>query len=156
MNKNSLIQIGGPEKGQCGMRAEASLHRSRREVPTHLSLSSLLPKPQLEQELPYLYHELDASVGDVSLGTVGDVFLGMDEMKACSLASVDVGDSSLGQSGSQLTHDASLECELSLLQPRKTLHHTADNSLGVCEPSRVYGGHVGEKRTSDSRNSTTY
>ena len=156
MNKNSLIQIGGPEKGQCGMRAEASLHRSRREVPTHLSLSSLLPKPQLEQELPYLYHELDASVGDVSLGTAGDVFLGMDEMKACSLASVDVGDSSLGQSGSQLTHDASLECELSLLQPWKTLHHTADNSLGVCEPSRVYGGHVGEKRTSDSRNSTTY
>ena len=102
------------------MRAEASLDRSRREVPTHLSLSSLLPKPQLEQELPYLYHELDASVGDV--------FLGMDEMKACSLASVDVGDSSLGQSGSQLTHDASLECELSLLQPWRTLHHTADNS----------------------------
>ena len=156
MNKNSLIQIGGPEKGQCGMRAEASLDQNHHAAPAHLSLFSLPPKPQLEQELPYLYHELDASVGDVSLGTVGDVFLGMDEMKACSLASVDVGDSSLGQSGSQLTHDASLECELSLLQPRKTLHHTADNSLGVCEPSRVYGGHVGEERTSDSRNSTTY
>ena len=82
MNKNSLIQIGGPEKGQCGMRAEASLDRSRREVPTHLSLSSLLPKPLLEQELPYLYHELDASVGDASLGTVGHVFLNKDETKA--------------------------------------------------------------------------
>ena len=156
MNKNSLIQIGGPEKGQCGMRAEANLDHNRREAPARLSLSSLLPKPQLEHGLPYLYHELDASVGNVSLGTVGDVFLGIDEIKACSLASVDVGDSSLGQSGSQLTHDASLECELSLLQPWKTLHHTADNSLDVCKPSRVYGGHVGEERTSDSRNSTTY
>ena len=77
-------------------------------------------------------------------------------MKACSLASVDAGDSSLGRSGSQLTHDVSPECELSLLQPWKTLHHTADNSLGVCEPTRVYGVHVGEERTSDSLNSTTY
>ena len=162
MNKNSLIQIGGPEKGQCGMRAEASLNQNHHAAPAHLSLFSLPPKPQLKQELPYLYPELDASVGDVSLDTVGDVSLdtvgdvSLDEMKACSLASVDVGDSSLGRSGSQLTHDASLECEPSLLQPWKTLHHTADNSLGVCEPSRVYGGHVGEERTSDSRNSTTY
>ena len=52
MNKNSLIQIGGPEKGQCGMRAEASLDRNRREAPARLSLTSLPPKPQLEQELP--------------------------------------------------------------------------------------------------------
>ena len=95
-------------------------------------------------------------MGDISLCTVGDVFLGKDEMKACSLASVDAGDSSLGRSGSQLTHDVSPECELSLLQPWKTLHHTADNSLGVCEPTRVYGVHVGEERTSDSLNSTTY
>ena len=97
-------------------------------------------------------------MGDVSLDTAGNVFLGMNEMKACSLASLYAGDSSLGRSGSQLTHDVSLECELSLslLQPWKTLHHTADNSLGVCEPSRIYGGHVGGERTSDSRNSTTY
>ena len=64
------------------MKAEANLDHNRREAPARLSLSSLPPKPQLEQELPYLYHELDASVGNVSLGTVGDVFLGMYEMKA--------------------------------------------------------------------------
>ena len=75
MNKNSLIQIGGTEKGQCGMRAEASLDHNRREAPARLSLLSLPPKPQLEQELPYFYPELDASVGDVSLGTVGGVSL---------------------------------------------------------------------------------
>ena len=90
MNKNSLIQIGGPEKGQCGMRAEASLNQNHHAAPAHLSLFSLPPKPQLEQELPYLYPELDASVGDVSLDTVGDVSLdtvgdvSLDEMKACS------------------------------------------------------------------------
>ena len=67
-------------------------------------------------------------MGDVSLGTVGDVFLSMDEMKACSFASVDADESSLGRSGSQLTHDVSLEYELFLLQPWKTFHHTADNS----------------------------
>ena len=71
MNNNSLIQIGGPEKGQCGMRAEASLDHNRREAPAHLSLSSLQPKPQLEQELPYLYHELDTSVGDGLSGYCG-------------------------------------------------------------------------------------
>ena len=68
---NSLIQIGGPEKGKCGMRAEASLDHSHHEASAHLSLSSLPPKPQLEQELPYLYHELNASEGNISLGTVG-------------------------------------------------------------------------------------
>ena len=82
MNKNFLIQIGGLEEGQFGMRAEASLDHDRREAPARLSPSSVLPKPQFEQELPYLYHKLDASVGDVSLGTVGDVFLGMYELKA--------------------------------------------------------------------------
>ena len=138
------------------MRAEASLDHNYHEGQARLSLSSLPPRPQLEHELPYLYHELDPSVGDVSLGTVGGVFLNKDEMKVCSLAFVDAGDFSLGWSGSQLTHDVSLECELSLLQPWKTLHHTADNSLDVCKPSRVYGGHVGKERTSDSRNSTTY
>ena len=106
--------------------------------------------------VPYFYHEQDASVGDVSLGTVGNVFLDKDKIKACSLASVDTSDSSLGRSGSQLTHDVSLECELSLLQPSKTLHHTADNSLGGCEPSHVYEGHIGEEKTSDSRNSIAY
>ena len=129
---------------------------SNHEAPARLSLPSLTSKPQLEQELPYLYHQLDASVGDVSLGTAGDVFLDKDKMKACSLAFVDAGDSSLSLSGSQLTHDVSIECELSLLQPWKTLHRTADNSLGICEPSRVYGGHVGKERTSDSCNSITF
>ena len=121
INKNSLIQIGGLEKGQCGMRAEASLDHNHREASERLSLSSLPPKPQLEQELPYFYHELDGSVGDISLSTVGDVFLGMNEMKACSFASVVSGDSSLGRSGSQLTHDAFLKCELSPLQPWKKI-----------------------------------
>ena len=95
-------------------------------------------------------------MGDVSLSTVGNVYLNEGEMKSCAQVSVNAGDSSLGRSGSQLTHDASLECELSLLQPWKTLHHTADSSLVVCGPSRVYRGHVSEERTSDSRNSATY
>ena len=105
------------------MRAEASLDQNHHAAPARLSLFLLPLKPQLEQELPYLYHELDASVGDVSLDAVGDVSLdtvgdvSLDEMKACS---VDVGDSSLGRSGSPLTYDKSLECELSLLQPWKT------------------------------------
>ena len=115
MNNNSLIQIGGLEKGQCGMRAEASSAHNHHEASARLSLSSLPPKPQLKQELPYLYHELDPSVGDVSLGTVGDVFLDKDEMKACSLTSVDAGESSVGRSGSQLIHGVSPECELYLL-----------------------------------------
>ena len=33
MNDNSLIQIGGPEKGQCGTRAEANLALSCHEAP---------------------------------------------------------------------------------------------------------------------------
>ena len=117
MNNNSLIQIGGPEKGQCRMKAEASSAHSHHGALAHLSLSSLPPGPQLEQGLHYLCHELDARVGDASLGTVGDVFLDEDKVRVCSLASVDVGDSSLGRSGGQLTHGVSLECGLSLLQP---------------------------------------
>ena len=65
-------------------------------------------------------------------------------MKACAQVSVNAGESSLGRCGSLLTHGVSLECESSLLQPRKTGHHTAGNSLDVYRLSRVYGGHVGE------------
>ena len=73
VNHNSLIQIGGPEKGQCGIGAESrSAHRHRA---TLQRLSSPPPKPQLGQELLYLYLELDASEGNVPLGTVGDVCL---------------------------------------------------------------------------------
>ena len=82
MNNNSLIQIGGLAKGQCGIRVEASLDHNHHEAPARLSLFSLPPRPQLKQALPYLYHELDASVGDASLGTVGHVFLNKDETKA--------------------------------------------------------------------------
>ena len=138
------------------MRAEASLDHNRREAPARLSLSSLQLKPQLEPEWSYPYHELDASVGDVFLGTVGDVFLDEDKMKACSLVSVDASETSLGQSGSQLTHGVYRECELSLLQPWKTLHHTADNSLDICKLCCGYGGYVAEEKTSDSHNSIAY
>ena len=65
------------------MGAEASSNHNHHEAPAYLSLFSLPPKPQFEQGLPYFYRELDARVGDVSLGTVGDVFLDKDEMKAC-------------------------------------------------------------------------
>ena len=66
------------------------------------------------------------------------------------LVSVDAGDSSL----SQLTHGGSLECELSLSLSASAVENVASHSLGVCELSRVYGGHRGEEKTSDSRNST--
>ena len=33
MNYNSLIQIGGPEKGQCGMRVESSSAHNHHEAP---------------------------------------------------------------------------------------------------------------------------
>ena len=117
MNNNSLTQIGGPEKGQCGIRAEASSAHNHHEA-------SLPPKQQLELELPYHWHELNA--------TVSDVFLDEGKMKDCAQASVNAGSSSLRRSGSQLTHDVSPECEPSLLQPWKTLHRTVDNSLDVC------------------------
>ena len=93
-------------------------------------------------------------MGNFSLSTVGNVFLNEGEMKTCAQVSVDAGDSSLSRSGSQLTHGASPECEPSLHQLWKTVHSTAGNSLDVCGLSRVYGGHVGEGKTSDSRGST--
>ena len=142
MNINSVIQICGLEKGQCGMRAEASSAHNHHEAPALPSLSSLPPKQQLEQELPYHCHERVPNVADVSLNIVSDIFLDEGETKACASVSVDAGDSSLGRSGSQLTHRVSPECEHSLLPPSKTVHCTADNSLDVCELSFVYGGHV--------------
>ena len=106
-----------------------------------------------EPELPYHCHGLGTTVGNVSLSTVGDVFLDKGGMGACVLVS-DAGDSSLGRSGSQLTHGVSPKCEPTLLQPRKTVHYTADNSLDIYRLSHAYGGHVGEGKTSDSCNST--
>ena len=96
VNHNSLIQIGGPEKGQCGIRAESrSAHRHRA---TLQRLSSPPPKPQLGQELPYRSLGLDASVGDFSLSTVGDACLDEGRMQACAQLFVNAGDSSLVQS----------------------------------------------------------
>ena len=69
------------------MRAEAGSAHNHHEAPALPSLSTLSPKQQLEQELPYNCHELDASVGDV--------FLDEGEMKACALVSADADDSSL-------------------------------------------------------------
>ena len=96
VNHNSLIQIIGPEKGQCGIGAKASSAYSHRA--TLQPLSSPPPKPQLEQELPYRSLGLDASVGDFSLSTVDDACLGEGEMQACAQLSVDAGDSSLVRS----------------------------------------------------------
>ena len=61
---------------------------------------------------------------------------------------------SLARSGGQLTNGVFPECEPSLLQPWKTVHHTVSDSLGARGLSRVYKGHVGERQISDSRNST--
>ena len=97
---------------------------------------------------------MGATGGDVSLSTVNNIFLNEGETEACALVSVDAGDFSLGRSGNQLTHSVSPECEPSLLQPWKTVHCTADNSVDVCGLSRVYGSHVDKENTSDSRNST--
>ena len=58
-----------------GTRAEANSAHNRQGAPELPYLSSLPPKPQLGQELLYLYLELDASEGNVPLGTVGDVCL---------------------------------------------------------------------------------
>ena len=134
MSNNSLMQIGGPKQGQCGMRAKAGSADDRSGALTQqsLSLSSLPPKPQLGQELLDHYLDLDVSVGDVSLSTVGDVCLDEGEIKACAQVSVNAGDSSLVPSRSQLTHGVSPECEPSLPQPWKTVHRTAGNSLDVC------------------------
>ena len=47
VTNNSLIQIGGPEKGQCGMGAEASSAHSHYEASALKSRSSQPRKPQL-------------------------------------------------------------------------------------------------------------
>ena len=73
MSNNSLIQIGGPEKGQCGMRAEASSTHNRHETPALPSLSSLPPKPKLEQEFSSHRLELDANEVDVPVCSAGNV-----------------------------------------------------------------------------------
>ena len=75
MKNDSLIQIGGPEKGQCGMRAEASSYHNYHGGPALPYLSSLSPKPQWGRELPYHYFELVVSVSDISPSTVGDLCL---------------------------------------------------------------------------------
>ena len=41
----------------------------------------------------------------------------------------------------------------SLSLSASAVENVASHSLGVCELSRVYGGHRGEEKTSDSRNS---
>ena len=73
MNNNSRIQVGGPEKGQCGMRAEASSTHNRHEIPALPSLSSLPLKPKLEQEFSSHHLELDANEVDVSVCGAGNV-----------------------------------------------------------------------------------
>ena len=74
MNNNFLIQISGLENDQC-----ASLAHNRHGAPALPSLSSLSPKPQFEQELPYHYLELDTSVGNVCVDE--------GEMRACAQVS---------------------------------------------------------------------
>ena len=81
------------------MRAEFSSAHNHYEAPALPSLSLLPLQQQLEPELPYHSHELDATVGVASLSTVGDVFLDESEMEACALAS-GAGGSFLDWSGS--------------------------------------------------------
>ena len=69
------------------------------EAPALPYLYSLPLNLQLEPELPYHCHELDATVGEVSVSSVGDVFPGEGETEACASISVDAGDSSLGRLG---------------------------------------------------------
>ena len=107
MNTNFRIQIGGPEKGQYSMGAEASSAYNRRGASILQPLSSLLLKPQVGQELPHRSVDLDTSVGDVFLST--GVCQDEGQMQACAQLSVDAGDSSLVWSGSQLTHRVSPE-----------------------------------------------
>ena len=75
MNNNSLIQIGGPEKGQCGTRTEANSARSCHEAPALTSQFSQQPKQQWEQELSSHHLELDASEVDVPVDNTGDISL---------------------------------------------------------------------------------
>ena len=68
MNDNSVIQIGGPEKGQCGTAAEAKSARSCHEAPTLTS--------QFSHHLELDANEVDGVVsnaGDVSLTEEGEV-----------------------------------------------------------------------------------
>ena len=69
IKNNSLIQIGGLEKGQCGMKAKANSAHNCCGAPTLQSPSSLPPKPQLGQKLPYRYLKLNTSMSDVFLAT---------------------------------------------------------------------------------------
>ena len=75
MNNNSLTQIGGPEKGQCGTGTEANSARSCHEVPALTSQFSLQPKEQREQELSSHHLKLDASEVDVPVNNAGDTSL---------------------------------------------------------------------------------
>ena len=75
MNDNFLIQIGGPEKGQCGTRTEANSARSCHEAPALTSQFSQQPKQQWEQELSSHHLELDASEVDVPVDNTGDISL---------------------------------------------------------------------------------
>lgn len=98
INRSSSIQIGGPEKSQCGIKPEASSAHNHHGASILHSLSSPPLKPQFRQQLPYHPIEQDASEGHFSL----------DEsvMHACAQFFVDAGDSSLARSGSQFTLDA--------------------------------------------------
>ena len=72
MNNNSLIQIDGPDKGQCGMKAEASsAHKSSCSFSTAVSV----------------FTATEATTSSC---------LNEGEMKVCAQVSVDAGESSLG------------------------------------------------------------
>ena len=84
MNNNSLIQIGGPEKGQCGTGAETNSAYSCHEAPVLTSQFSQQPRVQWEQELPSHHLELNDDEGDVAVSNAGNVSL-TDETRCMSL-----------------------------------------------------------------------
>ena len=139
-NRNFQIYICSPDKGQCGTRAEASSAHSHHWAPAQQSnwcLSSQPPKLHLEQELSYFSLGLDASMNNMS---VYDISQDGGEVQVCAQLSVGAGDSSLALSDSQWAHGVSLLCWRSVLQPLKTLYHTAHNAWAGGVPSHVFGG----------------
>ena len=80
MNNNSLIQIDGPEKGQCGMRAESSSAHNHHEAPVLTSQFSQQLRVEWKQGLSSHHLELDANKIDVVVSNAGDVSL-TDESK---------------------------------------------------------------------------
>ena len=63
INNNSLIQIGGPEKDQCGTKAKANLARSCHATPAQASqLLLFLQQPKIQWKQEWSSHHLELDV----------------------------------------------------------------------------------------------